>query len=297
MRSTLWLAALVVTSAADAAPRKGTGKTTPPTTPKAGAKTPPACGVHLLPLAPGSMWRYTPVDAHVAIDDKIKRVAPAVPKQVVVTVKSVDTSKKDTTIVTLEEKLTYDLTKDQKKPIIDERIVVSTIACSAKRFDISPDSFFFNGEPGGYLGITFDKLDRTKGTTLVLNNTGVIGEAEWREDFSGHWTRTPSKGIEVNLGSGGKLELERRITPQPADKVQTPMGEFKTEKLGITTTGRVILDNKIVPFTPKPDDGCQFDACIPSGWISTVWIADGVGVVAAQNSYGAKFILAEYDLK
>ena len=64
--------------------------------------------------------------------------------------KSIETKGTDT-VVTLEEKITYELTKDPEEArVLDERIDHATITCNAKKFDISPDSFFFAGEPGGY---------------------------------------------------------------------------------------------------------------------------------------------------
>jgi len=127
----------------------------------------------------------------VAPNDQIAKLAPLEPKKVVITVKSVAPKGTDT-LVTLEEKITVDLSKDAAKPKLDERVVTSTITCNAKKFEISPESFFFAGEPGGYFGLAFDKIDRQKDTSLKLTN-GTIGEADWREDVIAHYTACPRR--------------------------------------------------------------------------------------------------------
>jgi len=283
---TLPLAALLVASAV--APSGAAPKKAPPA--KAGdAKSPPACGVHLLPLAVGSSWTYTAVDSHIAIDQTISRLAPPEPKTIVVTVKSIDAGKGKDTTITLEEKLTIDLTKDPKKPILDERIVTSTIVCGAKRFDISPEAFWFNGEPGGFFGLKLDKLER-KGTSLTLTPTGGIGDAQWRDDFSADWTRVPTQGVDVKY-SGGSIVVQRVFTPQPKESVTTSLAQYNAEKLGIQTSGQITLEKQLVP----PADGKPLE--LPANWITTVWIADGVGVVQTQNSYGHKYQLTALTLK
>ena len=145
------------------------------------------CGAKILPLVEGNRWTYGFVESGVPPRDDLLKLTPSEPMQIVISVKSIET-KGDETVVTLEEKSTADLSKDPKKHILDERTINSTITCSRTKFEISPDSFFFSGEPGGYLGLTFDKFDRPKDTTWKLTN-GVIGEAEWREDIVAHFTR------------------------------------------------------------------------------------------------------------
>src|SRR5687768_18620774 len=84
---------------------------------KAGGKA-PACGVKLLPLAVGNQWTYNSIAAPLPPPDAIKRLSPAQPKAIIVTVKSVE-NKGGETVVTLEEKVTIDRTRDAKKPEID----------------------------------------------------------------------------------------------------------------------------------------------------------------------------------
>src|SRR4051812_49080022 len=129
----LTLAALLISTVASAAPKKGhqmaetkgvgTGTTT---------KTPSVCGVKILPLAVGNTWTYKMVPAPAPPDDQIKRIAPAQPNLVVITVKAIDAKKGGDTTVTLEEKTTTDLTKDPKKPLLDEHTIETSITCDGK---------------------------------------------------------------------------------------------------------------------------------------------------------------------
>ncbi len=257
------------------------GATTGPTT-----KTVSPCGVKILPLAVGNTWTYGFVPAPAPADDTIKRISPAAPNSVVITVKAIDTKKGADTVVTLEEKTTIDLTKDPKKPLLDERTITTTITCNAKKFEISPDSFLFAGEPGGFLGLKLDSVERPKGTSWQLTNGG-IGEGEWREDLAAKWSRVPTEGSDAKLGSG-KLELERQFTPQPQETVKTKLGDYKAEKLGLVTTGRVTLDNAMPDTKPME---------LPAGWVSTMWLAEGAGLVQSLNSFAHMYQLTAVTLK
>jgi len=246
------------------------------------------CGVKVFPLSVGNSWTYVMVPSPLPPDDQIKRISPPQAKQIDITVKSIDEGKKgaDTT-VTLEEKTTIDLTKDPKKPILDEKTVTTTITCNTKKFEISPDSFFFSGEPGGFIGMKLDNVTRAKGTSWTLTNGG-IGEGEWREDLSAKWTRVPHEGSEAKLGSG-KIELERQFTPQPKESVSVKAGVYSAEKLGLITTGRATLDSPLNADT-KPME-------LPANWISTIWVAPGAGVIQTLNPYAQMYQLSAATLK
>lgn len=249
---------------------------------KAGAAKGPACGAKVLPLVVGNQWTYNSIAAPLPPPDAIKRLSPAQPKAIIITVKSVEAQGADT-VVTLEEKVTIDRTRDEKKPALDEYTYESTITCNDKKFDISPNSFYFAGEPGGYMGLEITKTDHLKGTSMQLTKGG-IGEGEWREDLSMLWKRTPSKDSGAKLGSG-KVELERRFTPQNPEPITTKSGMmYKAEKLGLITTGRVTLDG--APADRKPME-------LPANWVSQLWLTEGTGVVQTLNSYGQMFQLVD----
>ncbi|MDB4959214.1 MAG: hypothetical protein JWO36_6783 [Myxococcales bacterium] len=285
MRTVLLIAgaALLVPVALAAGPKKGDAPSGGPI-----AKAPSACGSKILPLSEGNEWTYTPIAAPQAAIDQIARISPTPAASIVITVKSIDAKKGADTVVTLEEKISVDLNKDLKKPPqLDTHTVTSTITCNAKKFEISPNSFFFAGEPGGYFNLELDKIERPKGTTWQLTN-GSIGDAEWREDLVAHWSRTPTPNSEAKLGAG-KLELERRFTPQQPEKIITKLASYTAEKLGLITTGRVTLEN------PQAPDAKPFE--LPAGWVSQVWLVENVGVVQTLNTYAHMYQLSDAKLK
>ncbi|HLL24195.1 MAG TPA: hypothetical protein VK427_18815 [Kofleriaceae bacterium] len=293
----VFLGSVTLTSSASAAPK----------VPAAG-KAPPACGAKVLPLVVGNSWTYNPVAAPTSLPEAMQRLAPNQPKQIVVTVKSVEKQGADT-VVTLEEKHGYDLSKDSKTPKVVESTVTGTIVCNDKgKFDIAPELFFFSGEPGGVFSLKFDQFTRKKETSLKLTK-GTIGEAEWIEEITSHFTRTPAKGSENTKLAGGKLEIERKFTPQPQEKISTKMGTYTAEKLGVITSGRVTFDTTLSP-EGKPCSMVRMDpvtktevkepsaACeLPANWISTLWLAEGVGIVQTLNSYAHMYQLVDAQLK
>ncbi len=244
-----------------------------------------ACGAKVLPLAVGNVWTYSTVAAPLPALPDVARIAPLPPKSFTITVKSIDT-KAGETVVQLEEKIIYDLTKDSKKPVLDERIVHSSITCTAKKFDITPDSFFFAGEPGGYQGLTFDKFER-KGTSWMLPK-GAFGEAEWPEDIIAQWKQEPHEESGAKLNSG-KLELERRTTPSDAESIVTKAGSYRAEKLVIKTTGRITIE------TAKSKD--LKPAEMPADWVNQLWFAPDYGVVQSLNRYAHMYQLVDSQLK
>lgn len=274
----------------------------------AAGKAAPACAAKILPLVAGNTWTYNPVAAPTSLPEAMQRLAPNQPKQIVITVKSVEKQGTDT-VATIEEKHGFDLSKDPKEPKIVETVVTGTITCNDKgRFDIAPELFFFAGEPGGVHGLTFDKFERKKETSLKLVK-GTIGENEWIEEIVAQFKRTPAKGSESTKLVGGKLEMERKFTPQPQEKVITKMGTYTTEKLGLITSGRVTFDSVLSP-EGKPCNIVKMDpekktevkepsaACeLPANWISTLWLAEGVGVVQTLNSYAHMYQLVDAQLK
>ena len=295
------LAAAFVWTDASAAPKKKGA------VPAAG-KAPAACGVKILPLVTGNTWVYNPVAAPTQLPEAMQRLAPNQPKSVTVTVKSIEKKGADT-VATIEETHAYDLTKDPKEPKIVEQVVTGVITCNEKgKYDIGPELFWFAGEPGGVHGLTFDKYEHKKETSIKLTK-GVIGENEWIEEIAAHFTRTPAKGSESTKLVGGKIELERKFTPQPQEKVITKMGTYTTEKLGLISSGRVTFDSALSP-DGKPCNMVRMDpvtktevkepsaACeLPANWITTLWLAEGVGVVQSLNSYAHMYQLVDATLK
>ena len=311
MRHLFPLAALLLAGAGAATPVAAQPKPT----------AAPACGVKVLPLVLGTTWTYTAVKAPTEPPKDILRQIPPRPHQIVISVTAIETKGTDT-VVKLTEKNTYDLAKTGEPPKIIDQVIESTITCSTKgKFEISPNSFFFAGEPGGFRGLVFDKFDRKKETSWKLTN-GTFGETEWIEEIVAVWKTEATKDSNAKLGKG-KLELERKFTPQPLENLNTKAGKFAAEKLGLTTTGRIRLDDirapdgkpctqKVVPDTrppeksDKPEDKADktprmmeilvpTEICeLPANWITTFWIAPNVGVVQTLNTYAHMYQLAEH---
>lgn len=293
---------LMASASATAAPKKG---------PAVGKAAGPACGVRVLPLVVGNSWTYVPVPSTFPPDKERARITPPQPKKIVVEVKSVEAKGADT-VATLEETITFQV-PDPKKPDTEipfERKVTSTVTCDAKKFEVSPESFFFSGEPGGYHGMTIDKVERKKDSVgWKLAKGGVIGEAEWIDEIVVQWTQQPAKDSGAKL-QAGKLELERKFTPQPVETVSTKKGTFKAEKLGVVTTGRVSLTSPRAPEgkpctirkpdmtekdpTKRKDIQVPVEVCdLPANWIAQLWLADDVGLVQALNGFGHTYQLVD----
>ena len=244
-----------------------------------------ACGAKVLPLVEGNKWTYEFVASTQTAPVELAKLLPSQPASVVITVKSIQTTGPDT-VVTLEEKTSGDLSKDPKKHIMDERTITSTITCNAKKFEISPESFFFAGEPGGYYGLALDKIERPKDTTWKLV-AGSIGDGQWREDIVAHFTRTATPGSNATLDSG-KIELERQFTPAQPERLNTKLGIYTAERVVLVTTGRVSLDH------PAPDSK-PMD--LPANWLNQLWLVNNVGVIQVENAYAHKYLLTDVQLK
>ncbi len=265
----------LVASPVEAGPKK---------TPAKGAPAAPACGVKILPLLQGASWTYGNVASPTPPDEKIAKLSPPPAKQIVITVTAIETKGPDT-VVTLEEKITNEVNVPSVgsktfPPKLVERTVTSTITCNAKKFEISPESFLFAGEPGGFLSLTFDKLERPRGSTWQLT-AGTIGEAEWREDIIGHWTRKPTEGSGVKPTSG-KVELERKFTPQQPELVVGKADQWKAEKLGLVTTGRITLEQAHPENKPME---------LPAAWTTQLWLVENLGLVQVLNNYAHMYQL------
>src|SRR5512140_1278198 len=143
MRTCLVAALLLTPAFAGAGPAPKAGS---PAQTLAG-KSPPACGVKVLPLVVGNEWTYQSVGAPQPAPEAIQKIAPPEPQSLHIEVKAIDKKGTDT-VVTLEEKTSTNISKDEKKPNVVERAVTTTITCNGKdKFEISPDSVFFAAEP------------------------------------------------------------------------------------------------------------------------------------------------------
>lgn len=241
--------AAVVSTGRDASAQKG--------------KAASACGVKLFPLTVGNKWTFIPGAPPAEPPEAMVRFIPPQPKQIVVTVTGIQ-AKDGKSIVSLEED-------------VDGRKIPTTITCGAGSFEVSPDSFFFAGEPGGYYGITFENMTRK---IVEGEGLGAPWSNAWREDFTADWKRVPEAGIKVDLGAG-KIELERRIVMGRAEPLNPPYKQVSAQMMRVELTGRVTIVG-----IEKPSE-------MPANWVNALWFADGLGPVQVLNSYFQMYQLSD----
>ncbi|MBK7072724.1 MAG: hypothetical protein IPH44_10515 [Myxococcales bacterium] len=224
-----------------------------------------ACGVTAIPLTVGNEWTYEaaglPPDRQ--LSEAQMKAQPVVPKRVTVTVKSVDTKDGVTTVGLSED--------------IDGRVHASTITCTATSFQVSPNAFWFNGEPGDVFGIELTDVER-KGKTLDLVGGKLTTLADWHDDLNAKWKHLVIGKVIPTMRSG-TLALTRHIVTQPSESVTTKAGTWKAAKLGIETTIKITIE----PAPPNPLRDIPL-------LVNFIYLVDGVGVVQTAN-YTAQFLL------
>jgi hypothetical protein len=251
-----------------------------------------ACGITAIPLTVGNSWTYEPV-AHPATQDPENplregwdRLYPIQPTKVVITVSAVETANGVTTIK-LDETATHTVKgdgKDQakKKDTTFDRTLATTMTCTATSLTVSPESFWFAGEPGGAWNATVTVTER-KGHTFPIV-TGKLDGTEWHDDLTATWKRDATAGTDAKLGEG-KLQLERRIVLiSDTEAVGTTSGSYtKATKLGIETHGQITIDGT---------EGKPYE--LPEGLYSFYWMVDGVGVVLVNNGFLQAYQLSSF---
>ena len=238
------------------------------------------CEFRGLPLAVGNSWTYQatslPTPELAANAEKAKRRVPLQVKKLVITVASSAVKPGITTV---------NLTEDS-----DGHVVNSTIECGAGKFDISPNSFFFAGEPDGYYHIDLADIARPAGTNWQVNAKGFSSQ-EWRDSLTATWKRTLTTGVTLPAGASpgsGKLETEHHYIIGVDETVGTPVGSYLAHRLNMEISGRVGVDGSKA-LADKPAE-------MPAGMVNTMWFVDNVGVVQVQNSYFQLYQLADAKL-
>jgi hypothetical protein len=219
---------------------------------KAGKPGAPACGIAFLPLVEGTEWTYKHFVPESYEPPKGQLVVDAPPNLTVRVDKVTPTA--DGATITVTE--TY-------------RKVTATreLTCTKDALEIPIDSFFFNGEPGGGIGIKIDKVDR-KGDSFLLK--GGLKENTFQE-FRATATRMPTEKSGAAIPPAA-LEVERKMTVKGKQPTESDLGEHKTAiRVDIELTGRAALDTQ----KDKPLNM----ATIPS----SMWFQPGVGLVRAES--------------
>lgn len=235
-----------------------------------------ACGITAIPLAVGNQWVYEPVAHPTPLDPAQTKMLPVQPSKVTITVDAVETEGETTTV---------QLTELVEIPAADQKLqktVQSTITCTKDALSISPESFWYSGEPGGFWNVQLEGLERT-GHTLPITK-GKVSGSEWHDDLKATFKRTPLKG-EANLGAG-TIDLSRRVVFVDNELIVTVAGQFRgAAKVGVETKGEIAIQDA----TGKP-------YVLPEGLVSFLWIADGTGVVQVHNSFVHAYQLTQVTL-
>lgn len=248
-------AALLAAAAVLATPLAAEGKKKKDGDKAAGKAGAPACGISFLPLVEGAEWSYKyfvpegaeppPGQLHVNPAETLTvRVDKVVPAADGATITVTETYRKVS--------ITHDLT------------------CTKDNLQVPLDSFFFNGEPGGGIGMKLDKLDR-KGESFLTK--GGLKENTFQE-FRAQAIRTPTQGSGAAIPPAS-LEVERKMTVRGKEPTESEMGEHKGAiRVDIEVTGRAALESqKDKPFNMP---------AVPS----SMWFQPGVGVVRVESRVG-----------
>ena len=232
-----------------------------------------ACGITAIPLSVGNQWIYEQVAHPNPLEDAQRRLLPPAVSKVTITVDSVETAEGVTT-VGLTEVLESQVGEEGGRFRTDTRELKTTITCTATRLDISPDSFWFAGEPGGFWNLELSDLAREDNSQTMPIAKGKVSGVEWHDDLTFGWKRVPTEGTDAELG-GGKFDLNRRLVVTGEESVTTTFGVYSTaSKVGIETKGEITVDDSI---------GKGY--ILPEGLVTFFWLADGVGIVQVHNTF------------
>lgn len=243
-----------------------------------------ACGITAIPLSVGNKWVYTPVQHPTPLDPAQTKMLPVQASKVTITVTAVEPNPNDKKAATvkLTEVVEIPVSVEENGkfiPKVETKTLETQITCTATTMTISPESFWFNGEPGGLWNTTLDGVERTGHTFPFVG--GKFQGAEWHDDVKASWTRVATPGSEADLGTG-TLTLSRRVVFTGDEQVATALGQWKAAKVGTETHGEIAVANA----TGKP-------YLLPDGIYSFFWIVDGVGIAQVHNSFVHAYSLTE----
>jgi hypothetical protein len=233
-----------------------------------------ACGVSAIPLSVGNSWTYepTPPPPDRALSEAQMKNTPWPPKKLVITVDAVDTVDGVTTVSMSED--------------LDGKIHKTSLTCKAGggNFQIGPTSFWYAGEPGPVYGIELSDVVR-KGHTFELAGGKLTG-LEWHDDLEAKWKHVPTSKLQPTMRTG-TLNQNRHFVVQPPEAITTKAGSWKAaNKLGIEVLTKVTIE----PAPPLPLKELPL-------LVNFLWVADGVGVVQALNSFGQQYVLTAYTVQ
>jgi hypothetical protein len=208
--------------------------------PKAGA-TKPACDQRFLPLVAGNSWTYQSGADQVTV--KITSVGPG--------------EAKGSMLIKVEETFGALVSKNEW-------------TCDAKGLRVSPDSFFFAGEPGGVYGtqVTWTSHD----DVWLHPDVEVVPESGWQEKLKADVTRTDLGGTGL-AHPPAKLEVERYVIVHPAEAVQGNIFQGDALKVEFQLRARAFIGEEKVELQIIDDKNP-----------GAMWMVKDFGVVKVKDN-------------
>ncbi len=236
------------------------------------AKKPkPACGISWLPMTVGTEWTYDyipPPPPKEGEPERLPLVFP--PKQVIIRVKAVTKpkkGKKGPTEIELEE-------------TADKLVRKTILKCTTKSLEVSPQSFFFAGEPGGGTNVELSNQHRTGKSFPGAKGFARRGQTH-ELTLTGDIKRNSKQKIKLDTVS---LSVTRTLSYEGEQKVTAPAGEFpRAMRVRLEVSGKVKLKNKETLF--------------PQNVPGAMWFVKGVGVVQSYNTLGQQYRLNATSIK
>lgn len=243
--SSLLVAALVAVLALPAAAQQVTRPPRP---------VPPACGIKSLPLAVGNTWTYKSGDKQLTV--RVEEITPA----------KTASGQAMSRIKVLEEYAGRSLRVEW--------------TCTAREgITMTPESFFFTGEPGGGVGTAFTYTAH-EGVTYG-NDGSLVRDTGWVEKVKADAVRADTSGQGVSHPPT-KLEMERHILIHPTTPLETPLGKLAAIKVAFDLRGRGILDAETVE--------------IPIQRPGAIYLVKGLGVVRIEDPFKSTWDLVSTNL-
>ena len=248
---------------------------------EAQTKSKPACGFTLLPLAEGNTWTYEYVpgpyedeaEEKLRKNRRIKRgrrplpIPPLNIKITVTSVKNVSGGKE----IKLKEVTTY---KNPASAVTRD----TNIRCDAEGVFISPQSFFYAGEPGGGLLIDL-KLKKSIRKTFPRPLP-----KKWQNtaEYDFVYKTTPKSGIPEKKGTMGIDQSWEKL-----GQIELTIGEITYKKvfmLKYEFTGEIVVE------------GLKKKGYIPEGAVGYMWFKPTIGPLRIFNSSAHAFELTVSNL-
>ncbi|ACY15888.1 hypothetical protein Hoch_3386 [Haliangium ochraceum DSM 14365] len=237
-----------------------------------------------MPFAEGFQWTYiavSPPEETLKAAMKIAANKPKQPDKFVVKVTSVQpAAEAGVTDITLEE--TSYVTPMGSEEVI-ELSRTTKLSCVKDALDVSLDSFFFSGEPGGPMHYEVSEGERPEGEHSYKFQLGTLRVPEWIVNVTGTFQRNPSEGTDVRL-EDGTLDLQRIMKRGGAEEVGVAYGTFSATPVQVELVGSVTLN-----MQPEAE---KFS--IPANTFTKLWVADDIGIIQVANSNGHNYQLSEF---